>query len=674
MKEYLTFALLGIGSGAIVSALGLGVVLGYRGSGIVNFALGSVATYVAYIFNAMRTAGKYVAPIGTIHLGAPLGVAPALIIALVTAAMLGLLMHVLVFRPLRHAPALAKVVSSIGIALVLQALVVLRFGSDAQFVPPVLPDDSHTIKVFSIYIPDNQFYLALIVIVAAVLLTALFRYTRIGLSMRAAAESEKGATLLGYSADFQGGLTWVLSALLAGAGGILLAPLVPLDPTTFTLLIVPALAAALVGRFSSFGWTVTAGILIGMGQNVIVELQASHTWIPTGSDVVLPLLVLVIVLVARGNALPQRGALIEGRLPSAPSPKHVLPAAVLWFAIGVVAIFVLSGSDRSALIVSLIAAVICLSLVVVIGFVGQISLAQVAIAGTAAFMLSRMSDHWGIPFPWAPLLAALFAAAVSVLISLPARRVRGTELAVVTLAAVLAINAVYFNNPSLTGAGVVSSANVPAAKIFGLSLSISGKNFPEPIFGIFVLVVLTLVALGVINLRRSTIGRSMLAVRADEVAASASGINVQSIKLIAFAGGGFIAGIGGALMGYQLSQLSPDSFSPTVGLLFLAFAYLGGISSVSGAILAGLLSTGGLIFVVLDNAFSLGKYQTLIGGLGLIVTAIMNPEGMSGAFRAMFATVAGRFRSGGSNHDTKPQGFDVDPEPTPLGAVKGGAS
>jgi branched-chain amino acid transport system permease protein len=136
----------------------------------------------------------------------------------------------------------------------------------------------------------------------------------------------------------------------------------------------------------------------------------------------------------------------------------------------------------------------------------------------------------------------------------------------------------------------------------------------------------------------------MLAVRADEVAASAAGINVASIKIIAFGLGGFIAGLGGALIGYSSGQLSPDSFAPAASLVLLAFAYLGGISSISGAVIAGLLASGGLIFVALDQAFSLGQYQTLIGGLGLIITAITNPEGMSGAYRVMGNKLRKRLR------------------------------
>jgi ABC-type branched-subunit amino acid transport system permease subunit len=267
-----------------------------------------------------------------------------------------------------------------------------------------------------------------------------------------------------------------------------------------------------------------------------------------------------------------------------------------------------------------------------------------ALAGTAAFFLSRLASDWGIPFPWAPLLASLFAAFVGVLIALPALRIRGTQLAVVTLAAALAIDAIYFKNADLTGAGVVSSATVPAPSIFGIDLGISGSDFPRTAFGLLVIVVVAMVGVGVAFLRRSRLGRQMLAVRADEGAASASGINVASIKIIAFALSAFIAGLGGSLIGYARGELSPASFAPTLSLTFLAFAYLGGISSVSGALLAGLLTSGGLIFVALDDAISLGQYQTLIGGLGLIITAILNPEGMAGAFRAMGAQIARRIR------------------------------
>ena len=133
--DYLQFAILGLGSGAIIAAIGLGVVLSYRGSGVINFAHGAVAMYVAYLFAGLRQSGEYFLPIpglpARVHLAGSVGVVPALILSLSTAVILGFLLHYLVFRPLRNAPTLAKVVASVGALLTLQAIIVLRFGTSS---------------------------------------------------------------------------------------------------------------------------------------------------------------------------------------------------------------------------------------------------------------------------------------------------------------------------------------------------------------------------------------------------------------------------------------------------------------------------------------------------------------------------------------------------------------
>jgi branched-chain amino acid transport system permease protein len=156
------------------------------------------------------------------------------------------------------------------------------------------------------------------------------------------------------------------------------------------------------------------------------------------------------------------------------------------------------------------------------------------------------------------------------------------------------------------------------------------------------LVIVVLAALGVAALRGSSLGRRMLAVRSDEVAAAASGVNVSAVKLIGFGISAVIAGLGGAMLGYARSELTPDSFTVTLSLVYFAFAYLGGITTIFGTVLGGLLATGGVVFLALDNAFGLGQYQDLIGGLGLVVTAVLNPEGISGALRQVAAVIRSR--------------------------------
>ncbi|HEX8804438.1 MAG TPA: hypothetical protein VF743_09600, partial [Acidimicrobiales bacterium] len=156
-------------------------------------------------------------------------------------------------------------------------------------------------------------------------------------------------------------------------------------------------------------------------------------------------------------------------------------------------------------------------------------------------------------------------------------------------------------------------------------------------FGALVLVVLTVAALAVANLGRSATGRALLAVRSNERAAASLGVNVAAAKLLAFAASAFLAGLGGALIGYSRGQLSADSFAVSVSLTLLAFAYLGGITSVGGALVAGALAPLGVGYVVIDRALDLGRYYLLASGILLVATAVLNPGGMAGTVRGRLA-------------------------------------
>jgi ABC-type branched-subunit amino acid transport system permease subunit len=645
--DYLQFALLGLGSGAIIAAIGLGVVLSYRGSGVINFAHGAVAMYVAYLFVGLRQTGDYFLPIpglpAHVHLARSVDFTFALLLSLLTAVALGLVLHYLVFRPLRNAPILAKVVASVGVLLTLQAIIVLRFGTESLAVPPVLPSDDHALRIGRVLVPDNRFYLAAVVLVAAAALALLYRRTRFGLATRAAAENEKGAVLIGYSPDRQAGINWVLASLLAGGAGILIAPIVNLSPVSFTLLIVPALGAALLGRLSSFMITAAAGLGLGMLQGVLLKLQIDHSWFPqTGAADGVPFVLIIVAMFVLGRRLPSRGSLFEGRLPAAPLPRRAPLNIAIYTAIAVLGVLVLSSGWRLALINTFIGAIICLSFVVLTGYVGQISLAQIAIAGTAGFMLSTFGTTWGIPFPVAPLLAALVATVLGLIVAVPALRIRGVNLAIVTLAAAVAVENLYFDNPKYTGG--FTGAPVPDPKVFGVDLSITkGSSFPTVTFALLCLAILLVLALAVMNLRHSGTGRRMLAVRDNERAAAAAGVSVAATKLMAFGLSAFIAGLGGTLIAYQRTNLSAASFGIFTSLTFLAIAYLGGITTVQGSMWGGLLATGGLGFYALDRAFGLGPYQTLIAGLGLILTAVLNQEGIAGAMQQTRRQIASRW-------------------------------
>jgi ABC-type branched-subunit amino acid transport system ATPase component/ABC-type branched-subunit amino acid transport system permease subunit len=291
---------------------------------------------------------------------------------------------------------------------------------------------------------------------------------------------------------------------------------------------------------------------------------------------------------------------------------------------------VTSGSYRFGVITSLASALVALSLVVLTGMVGQISLAQAAFAGVAGLVLSKVGTD--IPFPLSLLLAAVFAALAGVIVGLPALRIRGAQLAVVTLAAALTLEKFVFANPKLLNA---TQNLIPNPKLFGINLSIrSGRDIARFPFGIMVLVVVVVAFVLVGNLMRAGTGRKMLAVRSNERAASSIGISVAGIKLSTFALASFLAGLGGAMIGYSRGQLSADSFGVFVGLSFLAIAYLGGITSASGALVAGAASALGIVFVVFDRNLHLGSYYALFSGVSLILTVVLNPVGIAGKTRA----------------------------------------
>jgi ABC-type branched-subunit amino acid transport system ATPase component/ABC-type branched-subunit amino acid transport system permease subunit len=302
---------------------------------------------------------------------------------------------------------------------------------------------------------------------------------------------------------------------------------------------------------------------------------------------------------------------------------------VVGVAIGVVALAAMHGSARAALVTGLIFGVISLSLVVVTGYAGQVSLAQLTLAGVGGFLVATIGSSWGVPFPIAPLLAACGAMVIGVVVGLPALRVRGLPVAIVTLSLAVALQALWFRNSDIVPS---AGKNVAPPTLFGIDLGPgTGAEFPRLPFCLMVLAVLAMVAVGVAKLRVSRLGSSMLAVRANERSAAASGINVVATKIAAFAIGAFIAGLGGTLLGYRLGNVTWDSFDVLLGLGMFATVYLVGVTSVSGGIVAGLVGFGGILYYAVDHWLSVDQYWFQIAsGALLVATLIFHPEGLLG--------------------------------------------
>jgi branched-chain amino acid transport system permease protein len=631
MQQVLLFVLLGLGSGALIAGIALAVVLTYRGSGVINLATGAVAMLSGYAYWSLKT-GEY---------GTNFGTAPALVITFLFTLLVGALIEFVAFRPLRNASPLAKLVSSLGVLLVAQASMLLAFGTTQKPQPSILP--SNTIKVFGSVVPIDRLILAGIVIAIAIALAALYHWSRFGLATRAASENELNAMLGGLSANELALGNTLLASVVAGAIGVLASSVTQLDTVSLPLQVVPALAAALLARLTSFGIACAAGLGIGI-LNSLIDYFSTKSWFPTDQGVPLPgvkelvaFLIIILAMYVRGATLPGRGELVEQRLPEVPRPGKLALPAIGFTLLCAVALIVLPFDFRQALINSLIGTVMALSLVVITGFVGQISVVQLALAGVAGFTISHLAVDAGIGFPLAPLLGATAAVALGLGTAMSALRVRGVSLAVVTLGATVAIvNFGFINN---TWGGGDTGSPVPEPHLFGLDLGPRSAfrgldgSLPSPVFGWVALAVTVATCLFVAAIRRGNLGERMLAVRSNERAASASAVNVRTVKLIAFGISAFIAGVAGSLYAYNFGSVSANRFDAVTALALIAFAYAGGITLVSGAVFAGLISTEGLVPHALDKWLGInGNWFLLFGGVILLFTLIQHPEGVAGAF------------------------------------------
>jgi branched-chain amino acid transport system permease protein len=645
MKDLVVFTLLGLGSGTLAAGLAMGVVLSYRGSGVINLAAGAIATLGAYVFYGLRQTGDlFLPPIpfagAKLDLGGAWGAVPALLVALAVCGLTGALLDVCVLRRLRGSSPLAKLVATLGLLLTLNAIVVLRFGGDAHQAPAILPA-KQSADVFGSAIPLDRFWLLGIVLLVTALLAWTYRRTRFGLATRAAQENEAVATFFGLSPDALSLANTVLGSVLAGALGALAAPTAQLDPSVLTFAIIPALAAALLARFTSFTIAALAGLAMGVIEALVTWLE-SYAWFPTAKGLPIPgvpalifFLIIVAVMFWRGDALPQRGAAVERRLPAAPAATRVLAPALALSAACAVALVAFPFDYRQALITSLIGVLMCLSLVVLTGFVGQISLMQVALAGATALVMSKVANGWGLGFPLAPLIGVAAALAVGLATAASALRVRGVNLAIVTMAAALALQSFWFENTQW-GIDPLGS-KIPFPHLLGLDLGtaagfpLGDGATPSPVFGFLCLAVVLAAGLSVVALRRGEWGRRMLAVRSNERAAASAGIDVARTKLLAYAISSTIAGCGGALYAYDFGTVTSSRFTVAIALAFVAFAYVGGITTVSGAIVGGLLATEGLVVYASDKLLGVApEYEVIVAGLLLMWMVAQFPEGVAG--------------------------------------------
>ena len=478
--------------------------------------------------------------------------------------------HFLIMRPLRDSSNLVKLVATLGVLIALQSGMALVYGANSLIAQPFLPHGNVTI--FGATVGSDRLWLFGFAVVLTVGATLIYSRTRFGLATTAIAENPAITASMGWSPDMLAAINWAVGGCLAGFAGICLAPIVGVAVSTALLLLLPSLAAAVAGGMRSFTLTAIVAMAIGILQSVLPRYIST-----AGVADAVPFVAIVAVLIFRGTALPSRDVVREvfPRVTSGRIPWVLATICTLALA------FVLAGHLSlvwvGAITTSLAVSLILLSLVVVVGYAGQLSLAQYAIAVVTGGLVSAHLSVVGFSFPFAALCGIAAAVPVGLLLGLPAARTRGPALAIVTLGFSVVIVDVVFGNTWLAGGYDGLALQNPT--IFGIDLN--PITYPDR-YAIMSLVCVVACCLMVANLRRGRAGRRMLAVRSNERAATAVGVSVRGTKLAAFAIAAAIAAVGGVLLTFAQPVALFNSYSPFDSIEAVSYAVVGGLGFVTG--------------------------------------------------------------------------------------------
>jgi ABC-type branched-subunit amino acid transport system ATPase component/ABC-type branched-subunit amino acid transport system permease subunit len=619
MTIFLQVLLTGLGLGAAYALFAQGVVLIYRGSGIVNFAQGALGMLASYI-TFLELSEKHGYPIGVCIAG---GILASVVVALA--------FQFLVLRMLSTAAPIVRLISTLGLLVVVQSAIEIRYSKSNHPVLPYLPHD--TFDWGGVFVQEQVLYIIGVTFVVTFALWAFAKYSRIGLAITASAQNERAVQTMGWSPNKLALITWGMGAALAGLAGVLLAPLTGLSTITFTLIVtVTAMAAALLGGFRSFPLTLVGGLIVGIGEAAVTRYRLDidnfigvKDGIP-GLERAIPFLLILLVLVVRGRGLPLRSH-VSDRLPKLGTGRINVPG--LLFGTGAVVFLLMTVMDErwaTATYVSGISAIVVLSIVVLTGYAGQLSLGQWALAGMGALIAGNLVLRWDVPFELALPLGVLLTVPVGLVFALPALRTRGVNLAIVTLGLGFTIQAVVFAKTEWIAEGFDPGTKIGSATLFGWK--VDGATHPHR-WALVCIVAFVLCALIVANLRRSRTGRRLIAVRTNERAAASLGISVFAAKLYAFGVASAIAGLAGILYGFRGTIITYEQYSPFQSIFSVGWAVIGGLGFVIGAVFSAPNALGGIGTRLMEDVFSLGDWDALVGGVILLLIVVFHQDGVA---------------------------------------------
>jgi branched-chain amino acid transport system permease protein len=655
----------GIALGSIYAIAASGLVVTYVSSGVLNFAFGSTAYFLARFYYYLNTQEGW-------------SQLPAVVVSVVLAGpALGAFLYLALFRHLRLASSLIRIVSTIGVSVALPAVALLLFGNQTiSTAPGLAPEPVRVYHIFGAVASLDQVIAFCCVLAVVVTGTVILRLTRIGLRVRAMVDTPAMTSLSGANPSAISIGVWMVTTALAGLAGVLAAPASGLTPDGMTALMASGFAALVAARLRSV--PVAVGVAMAMG--IVTDL--SQEWLPANSSLTnailnsIPALVIAVFLMvylgfsrqvneaaSTGGALdqairPQGGtaglakssastAVVASR--SGWSPYMLGP--VVFVAIVALLPVLLGGYWLTLLGAGVAFAVVFLGYTVVIGEGGMIWLCMATFAATGAVGTAQLATNHGMDPLAAVLVSAVIAAVIGVVIGLLTIRLGNLYVALVTLTV-----------------GLLADTLVFTRDVFyqqGIGVQVSRPSFLESdrSFAYFALAVFVVVAVLVVNLRRSTTGLAIAAVRYSEPGARTLGVGVLSMKLLAGAVAAFIAGLGGGLLALNTGSAVPSSFATFTGLVWMAVLVTFGVRSVAAAVLAGISFTllPGVFQTYLPVAW--GNLPTLLFGLGAVMVAA-NPDGQVAVnarqLQALAVRLAGR---------RSPERGAGPPEPAPTAAA-----
>lgn len=622
MRVSLDVIVLGTIQGLLYGALAVGLVLVYKAQRFVNFAQANLGLIASVLL------GKLV-----LDWGVPYPV--ALVAALAGGVGLAVLVELTVIRRLFKAPRLVLMVASIFLAQLLLVPRLIKSINPVQskIVLHGYPVPFHLeIHVGSLVVDSADVLILIVVPVLVLAVAAFLRLTAYGQAIRAAAENPEAARLAGISVRRMSTYVWVIAGLISAVTAILNAP----GASVFVLggsgasLLVRALGAALIGRMSNLPVAFGAGVGIGILEAITF---ANH---PSGGAVELVVFVVVMTaLLARARELSRasrdttanvsfggEARPIPRRLAQLASVRRLRASGIALGAIIAVALpqLPLLGLHTSAkaFLLTLVTsyAIVGISLCVLTGWGGQVSLGQFAFVGVGAFAAARLGVGGHLPFWLTVATAGVIGSAVAMVVGLPAVRIQGLFLAVSTLAFAVLAQGFLFEQPVLVG---------NPAGVFLARPSILHSERSVYYFGLVLVATFAIVAH---NFLGSGPGRMLRAVRDNDKAARSAGISATGARLVAFALSGFMAACAGVVFAYAQQRYTSTSFSPDNSFTMLTMVVIGGLGSIPGAILGACFVFG---LPVLFQGTQLSQLvQFLFGGVGGLFFLLFIPRGIAG--------------------------------------------